>query len=295
MSTLINVLGAPRTGSTLLDVTLGNGEDIFSCGEVSFYFRPMRKHDFHLSCSCANSDCKVWEELSGIAENQFHNYLLDRNKFVVDSSKNLVWVIDSLDNLNPTHKGINLVTWKSEKKILYSHWKRGENLKNVFRNYIKYYTDLLSTRLSFYSVNHQDLIEDPVRVLKRIEELTGIRYFEGKEKFWQQENHHFLFGSHGIRQQVQSGASRLYQEKFDQEYEAFFKENKDYFLGIKGAKEVMGRIRSQSIFSSSPVRNKVSAARRPLWYYYKKIGRKLLRYFPKEYDVKDVNPVYGKR
>ena len=294
MGYLINILGAERTGSTLLDVMLGNGSNVFSCGEVSFYFRPMRRHDFILDCSCGQNSCPIWSEIGKWKQDEFHSKLLERYDFVIDSSKNLVWVIDSLENLKKPNKVVNLVTWKTPKNILYSHWKRGADLRKFYKKYVEYYKNILSVGLPIYSINHDDLINEPIKVLKRIDEITGVNYYEGKERFWEHQNYHFLFGSYGVRQQVRMGQSNIYHEKIDEQYEQFYELNKAKILDVADSIHVLDEISRNSIFIENYKKESLNIYK-PLWYYYKKLGRSILKYFPRDYEIKDVNPIYGKK
>jgi LPS sulfotransferase NodH len=70
--TLILVCGTARSGSTMLDVMLGNAPDAFSCGEVSSWFRPYRKQHFQIECHCGQRPCPIWEKIKDIPENIFH-------------------------------------------------------------------------------------------------------------------------------------------------------------------------------------------------------------------------------
>jgi hypothetical protein len=297
VGTLINILGAERTGSTMLDVMLGNGDGCFSCGEVSFWFRPMRKHNYILDCSCGESNCEIWAKLKNLKEEEFHEFLLLKYQFVIDSSKNLVWIIDNYCRINSKFQIINLVIYKDIENVIYSHWKRNNDIKVFFKRYFQYYKELLQTGLPFYTVKYEDLANDPSKILESICEKTGMNYFKGKEDFWLGE-HHFLFGSHGIRQQLRKSQSFIYKaEKKNDGFYNYLKENEEsLFKSVHNFKHVENILEINDI---NNIKDIVPLHReslhKPYWYYIKKIGRAIKRYFPDDYQIKDVNPIYGKK
>lgn len=69
--TLINILGAGRSGTTMLDLMLGNDNNSFSLGEVHAWFRPFRKHHFEIDCNCGNKNCNYWTEVKNLKEKLF--------------------------------------------------------------------------------------------------------------------------------------------------------------------------------------------------------------------------------
>jgi len=56
---VLYIMGAARTGSTILEVLLANSEQVFGAGEAHFFFRDYLEDR---SCSCGRSarDCAVW-------------------------------------------------------------------------------------------------------------------------------------------------------------------------------------------------------------------------------------------
>ncbi len=97
MPKLINICGMGGSGTTMLDLMLGNGNDAFSCGEVYAWFRPWRSHHRSIVCSCGETPCPVWEQIKDSAENRFHSDVCRRLgvSFVIDSSKELRWLTDA--------------------------------------------------------------------------------------------------------------------------------------------------------------------------------------------------------
>lgn len=58
--TVLYVMGMGRSGSTILDVLLGNNPSTFSAGELTHVFRDVLDRDVECSCGLAASMCPVW-------------------------------------------------------------------------------------------------------------------------------------------------------------------------------------------------------------------------------------------
>ena len=59
---VIYVLGCGRSGTTILDILLGNHSGIFSVGELNNYFYAWSTKSF---CSCGSrvTNCKIWKNI----------------------------------------------------------------------------------------------------------------------------------------------------------------------------------------------------------------------------------------
>jgi hypothetical protein len=92
---LITFIGATSfSGSTLLDVVLGTGEKLFSCGEPYALFRPKiwKPHQYQIDCACGDPECSIWPIALKKGSDRLyeHIYSLGYN-FIFDSSKNISW------------------------------------------------------------------------------------------------------------------------------------------------------------------------------------------------------------
>jgi hypothetical protein len=70
MRKLINICGTSYSGSTMLDLIIGNDDKGFSLGEIYAWFRPYRTHHLNIKCSCDGIDCP-WDKLKYIKEDDF--------------------------------------------------------------------------------------------------------------------------------------------------------------------------------------------------------------------------------
>lgn len=221
MPTLINICGTERSGSTMIDVMLGNGNDAFSCGEVYAHFRPFCKHHYSINCPCQSKPCQVWDKIGNVPSRNFHSNaakVLGRD-FIIDSSKDLAWLLDATQwSLQHQMSVINIVTWKDPIGFTYSSWKRGKDhawWRDPFVAYYQYFIDL---GIPFIAVSIDDLLQDPPKYLEMLCNATGINYYSGKEFFWEKQQHQ-LFGSPSVREAVMTGRGSIKPPRqFDDEF-----------------------------------------------------------------------------
>jgi hypothetical protein len=209
--TLINVCGPSYSGTTILDLMLGNAPDAFSCGEVYGWFRPWREFHSRIDCLCGADPCPWWQPLKNVSERQFHREVCLRLgvKYVVDSSKALSWVLDNNGWARSNQlKVVNVLVWKDPLAHAHSHWKRGVAPAIAGYHFVRYYTRFFQLKLPFVSINYNRLVHAPDEQLGRLCQAVGMPWFEGKERFWTKQHHH-LFGNRIVRSQLGGGNMQL--------------------------------------------------------------------------------------
>ncbi len=286
---LVLVCGASRSGTTMLDLMLGNSDSAFSCGEIYALFRPYRTHHFDPDCSCGQKPCPVWSVLGKVPEKNFHKAALDQPGIhhVVDSSKDLNWVLDSNLWARTNQLAVkNILLWKEPIDLAYSHWKRGRPVDYFRRSFLNYYERFLDLRLPFVAVNFEELVADPGAMLEQVCGYAGIDYVAGQEEFWNKTHHH-LFGSAGTGSQVSSGQSTIRaKEEFPQEFLDVWAgtdaaQNKDVRLNT-----VINALRNADIRSGSPANvagsTRYTGVVKPFWYYHHALKYMYQKRFPVE-------------
>ncbi len=290
MATLINICGTSRSGSTMLDLMLGNAPNAFSCGEVSAWFRPYRKHHFRLDCPCGQDPCPVWSELKDLPMSEFHAQAAARLgvDYIVDSSKDLCWLIDAQRwAIDEGMLVFNLLIWKHPIDLAYSHWKRGRSPANWRSEFVKYHQRLFQLNPALCSVNQDDLVRDPQTILAQICTLVGMEYFEGKERFWEKTHHH-LFGSNGARRQVESGESRLKPRgDFSPEFADSLATLERQIENDDEVQQILHKISSLDVMRGDGQADLsvhvAPAPPYPVWCYLMRMQTAVQRYFPRTY------------
>lgn len=283
--TLILVCGANRSGTTMLDLMLGNADHAFSCGEVYNWFRPTRRHHFVLRCSaCAPAPCAIWEGLKDVKEERFHETIFNEigADCVVDSSKNLCWVMDSnIWAKRQTTRVVNLLIWKNPVDLAYSFLKRGSAPTEWREHFVAYYSTFMSLGIPFVSVSYDELVADPAQKLRVICDAIKMPYFPGKENFWTKKHHH-LFGSGGTRKQMVAGSSTIAPTQRSPEFLRFEQSVKDVIQRDIAVSGILTALSRHEISSSGQVASDEGSKtiRRPAWYYYRMLKCRIRRYFP---------------
>lgn len=291
MSTLINICGNGRSGTTMLHVMLGNAPDAFACGEIHNWFRPWRTHHYAIECPCGQDPCPYWEKIKDAREEDFHRAVIDNLKvnYVVDQSKYIPWIVDT-HKWTAAHnmKVFNILAWKDPVDLSYSYWKRLRKPMIWRRSFVRYYSKFFQMKVPYIAVNYSELVADPKNKLIEICNAVDMPYFEGKENFWEKEPHH-LFGSLGIRRQVESGNSQFKAKRtFDPEFVAGLDELK---ARIAADAEVQAIIAKMDAHDVSLVEEALPNGHQykpltvyPAWYYAQRVNRALRRYYPKKFD-----------
>ena len=213
MPTLINVLGTSYSGTTMLDLMLGNGPEAFSCGKVHALFRPFRTSHRGLERALhdRSDPASPWSRIGPVDEERFHaraTEALDVD-FVVDSSKDLAWIVDAHRWAARARMPVaNVVIWKLPYELAHSYHKRDLGFEQSRRHFLSYYERLLSTGIPFASVRWQDLASEPEATLRALCTLLGIPWRDGRERFWESPPTH-LASNAGTRDQAVAGASEI--------------------------------------------------------------------------------------
>jgi hypothetical protein len=202
---VIFVGGTSFSGSTFFHLTLANDPAGFAAGEVFHLFRPMReRHLPHVMvCGCGDPTCMHWDQVKKRGERNLYESIFELNPevdFIVDASKNIVWIEEYTNHLE--RQGIqvqHVVIWKTLLEFAHSLNKKnrlqeGEGLKDWTRYHRTFYSFLKDWR----SVKYREYTQDQATVLNAVCRYLEIPYFDGKERFWE-KSHHVLGGNPSSR------------------------------------------------------------------------------------------------
>lgn len=295
MSTLVNVCGASRSGSTMLDVMLGNGARAFSCGEVYAWFRPWRTHHRRIACACGADPCPFWEKIAYLREEVFHRGVCDRLDvdFVIDSSKHLLWLIDSQAWAKKSRMSVfNILIYKPPIELAFSQFKRGRDPMSWREDFVRYHNRLLKLGLPFRAVSYRELTRTPGETLAKICSLVGMNYSNGQERAAKVQSHH-TFGSFGLRRQLEEGGLSMSAEPcFSSDFEKVKASLEGQIARDGEVSEILHQLERRHIDSAtSAQRDGAEDFRRPIvmpvWYYSSKAKGAIRRLFPQEFNAPD--------
>lgn len=285
MKTLINICGTARSGSTLLDLILGNDEKGFSLGELYAWFRPFREHHFKIKCSCDGTNCP-WDKLIKFKEENFYEnaFRILNAEFLVDSSKDIPWVIDNnLLSKKNGFKVFNILLYKEPVSFFYSFWKRGVSIQKARENeFKKYYKRFFETRLPFVSINYNDFVANPNTTIQKLCALLKIPYFEGKINFWDKQHHH-IFGSMGTRKQTEEKASIIQSsEDYPIDYQNIIPQIKEEIRNDILFYNILEKLKFYDLNHHNEIAPS-EKIKKPYWYYYLKNKQKIKKHFPEKW------------
>jgi hypothetical protein len=228
-TTLVNVLGAGGSGTTLLGLMLGNGETGFACGELRVWYRPYSPAHFSLSCWCQQNPCPVWSRVGGFPEREVYTRIVETTGagVITDSSKWLDWRRDTSRWARAQGMAVSeAVVWRRPLDMLHTWWRRGRLGKKdgrppegeelaqaarlaLTRRFCSYYGAILDdTRGGAAVISYEELVERPGELLAALCGRIGIPYEEGQERFWE-GGHHTLFGNDTVARTLRSDEPRL--------------------------------------------------------------------------------------
>ena len=290
MSTLVNICGTAYSGSTMLDLMLGNAPDAFSCGEVYAWFRPWSTHHFKIDCPCGENPCPYWEKVKNIPEDVFHKQVFEmlNVNFVIDSSKDISWVVDNNKwAIANQIKVVNILLWKNPVDLAYSYWKRGKGLKHWRSRFVNYYSYIFKIELPFVSVNYNELVQNPRSKLNEICKIVGMEYFSGKENFWEKQHHH-LFGSASVRKQAENRASIIRSSKdFPVEFLNQIEQLSERVRKDVKVQNIIEILRKHDVSNEHiigyNIKNVLPRRTYSIWYYLHRLKRKYRMRFPQVY------------
>lgn len=285
---LVNILGAGRSGTTMLDLMLGNDSESFSLGEVHAWFRPFRAHHFEIDCNCGDVDCKYWSAIKGIPQSSFHVKAFDQLnvRFLIDSSKSLPWVIDN--NKWAGDQGIkvvNIVIYKPLTSYAYSIWKRGESIDTAIHRYKTYYYRLATSGIPVLALSFSDLVGDPEICLEKICSITGQSYAPQRMEFWRRQSHH-IFGSGGVRKQSRAASSTIRErENYPESFLSLVEFINEKSISDRKLRSINAFLLDNDLFASkgySGVIKRSTSCVEPGWYYLSKLKSLWRKHFPEK-------------
>lgn len=206
---------------------------------------------------------------------------------LVDSSKNLPWVIDN--NIYARNNDIsvyNILIYKDPASFFHSFWKRGISIEKARNHeFISYYKRFFESNLPFISLNYNKLVAEPSKTLRKLCHLIEIPYFEGKENFWEKE-HHQLFGSRGTRKQVGNPEAAIRKnEEYPMEYKNIIPRIESDNKKNKVFQDIMRKLKSNELHKSA-IQLSDNKIYKPYWYCLSKFKQKIQQRFPQKWKYK---------
>ena len=202
---VIRIHGTEHSGSTLMDLMLGNTGSGLSVGEIHSWFRPQTAHHRALGCLCGEEDCPVLGRIAAMSEKNLYLRIGEEFgvEYLVDSSKNLVWFHDMQERGGEGVAYYDVVIYKRPQEYAFSMYKR-EKHTNWKKRYCSHYRRCARALTEFVAVSYSDLAQRPDWVMQRLCSVTDVPYDQRMNEYATHEFH--LFGGSALlRKSLQRG------------------------------------------------------------------------------------------
>ncbi|MEO0297181.1 MAG: sulfotransferase [candidate division WOR-3 bacterium] len=174
MQTILYITGSGRSGSTILDILLGEGDNTFSIGEFKQFWKKFLKKGALCSCNKNYLNCNFWSE---IIKEIFGKYEISEKE------------IDYFCSLQKIVERIPLINFFQTKKYILNYKKEIEEYKNfLLEIYGKIFKNtgasiiIDSSKLPHYLFLLKDIPYE-IKIIHLIRDPRGVAYSWTKLKF----------------------------------------------------------------------------------------------------------------
>lgn len=217
MNKVIFIAGTAYSGSTMLDMMLGNSDSSFSMGEVRRFFYPVKEYHFQPECGCGDINCDIWPSLKKYGPHDFYEGVFERYHHIdtiVDSSKDLLWIKAQRERLQKRKINSQIILiYKTPLEFALSRFKRNQ-LKGWENGWSRYHRLLMTLFDDWYSVCYHDLASHPAATLGKVCGCLQIEFKEGMQNYWE-KTHHLLFGNLSARYHTIDKKADSYEKTVD--------------------------------------------------------------------------------
>lgn len=182
--TIIFIGGTSRSGSTLLDLILGNNDKAMSLGEISSVYHPTKKKHFDLIKELSDSD-SVWGSIINGKKEYLYDNIIEAFPDIdifVDSSKDPLWINYFNRNLHGRYLIRNVLIYKKPEELALSFLKRGygDQWLRTFVHYHRKYNTLIN---DYFTVYLGDLLKREDALIELCRKL-GIPYHDNLRNYY---------------------------------------------------------------------------------------------------------------
>ncbi len=220
MNKVIFIAGTAYSGSSMLNMILGNSSNSFAIGEVRGLFHPTKKYHINPECGCGNPKCNVWLEIqkhgkkNNIYRTIFNNY--NNIETIIESSKDPFWIKKQINQLHKIGIKTKLILiWKTPEEFALSKLKRNE-IKfwdRAWINYHKLFFQMFKD-CDWYTIKYKDLVKNRNSEIKKLCELYDLKFHHRMIFFWEKK-HHILFANTSSKFHMYDENNKAYKQSID--------------------------------------------------------------------------------
>jgi Sulfotransferase family len=201
--------GAGHSGSTLLGLVLGSHSQCFYAGEAikTRYLQNPQANLRKRSCKFCGLDCPVWGNFVISPAQDLYEQISQQvhRSFIVDSSKNLDWIKEQVQQLQSLKVQIYFIFLKRDSRAVVSSRLRKypdqspESIIRDWRQQIQetqnFFEQLTSAKISLH---YEKFATKPAIATQQLCQFLGIEY-EPEMLEYSKQAHHVLGGNNGTQ------------------------------------------------------------------------------------------------
>lgn len=194
MKKIIFVGGNVRSGSTLLNLYLGNQDNALALGELYGLFQPLKKEHTDKISEMKTNDDRWKRIIEGGNKNVYDNIFMEYSEVnvIVDSSKTPFWVEYQTRRNKRKYDVQHILIHKPLEDLAMSFSKRGI-LDSLERIYVNYHQKWISLFPDTYIVPYKEFVQE-LDVRKKICSTLGVEFNDSRENIYERTHFNF-FGS----------------------------------------------------------------------------------------------------
>ena len=226
---VIFVAGSSYSGSTILNLILGNDTRRNALGEIRALYCPKKNHHIK-KIHFLRKDPRWKKIIDGKAKNLYKSLFSEFPEIdcFIDSSKDPVWIkyqISVLKKHNIEHEVV--LIFKSPKEFSKSALKR--NQINWGEKWVSYHLTFFKLIKNYHQISYYDFTTNTEDELKKLFNKLGMVYSKDKKEFWNKNSFNF-FGNNHANYQATSQNNELSNRLIDLSYKKDFRKIKNSSL-----------------------------------------------------------------
>lgn len=201
--------GAGHSGSTLLGLVLGSHSQCFYAGEAAKtrYLQNDQAALRKRSCKFCGLECPVWGDFVIRPDLDLYEQIAQRvqRSFIIDSTKNLSWIQEQIQQLAPLKVQIYFIFLKRDSRAVVNSRLRKypdrspESIIEDWRQQIQQTQDFFETlTLPKISIQYERFAMKSAIVTQELCQFLGIEY-EPEMLHYSHHAHHVLGGNNGTQ------------------------------------------------------------------------------------------------
>ena len=223
---VIFVAGSSYSGSTILNLILGNDKRRNALGEIRALFCPKKAHH-HKKIAELRKDPK-WERiLDGGLKDLYGNLFIEYPEIDVwiDSSKDPIWISEQIKNLKKSNISSNVVLiYKTPIEFAQSALKRNQQQWEL--KWLNYHLSFFDLIKDYCQISYENFVNNTQASLNELFNDLELNYTEESKDFWLKKDNFNFFGNNHTNYQAKESNDEIGDRIIDDNYKKDYRKIK---------------------------------------------------------------------